>query len=61
METKNIVEKELRPVSGMLALLLIILGIAASTAAFVFGIIDMVNNGSGHPSGIFLFIAGMRG
>lgn len=61
METKIIAEKELRPVSGMLALLMIILGIAASTAAFVFGIIDMVSNGSGHPSGIFLFVAGMLG
>ncbi len=35
MEQSNIKEKELNPISGMLMLLLIILGLAASTALFV--------------------------
>lgn len=61
METKSITEKELRPVSGMLALLLIILGLVASTAAFVLGIIDMANMGGGHLPGILLFIGGILG
>lgn len=61
MEQTNIIEKELRPVNGLLALLLIILGFAASTAVFVFGIIDMVQTDSAHLPGILLFIAGILG
>ncbi len=38
METKTIVEKELHPMNGAVALLLLILGIAISTAAFVLGV-----------------------
>lgn len=61
MQQMNLTEKELHPVNGLLALLLIILGFAASTAMFVFGIIDMVNEGGGHLPGILLFIAGILG
>lgn len=61
MEQKTINERELRPMSGMLALLLIILGLVASTAAFIFGILDMVRVDSGHLPGILLFVCGMLG
>lgn len=61
MEQKNITERELRPMSGMLALLIIVLGLAGSTAAFVFGIMDMVRVDSGHLPGILLFVGGMLG
>lgn len=61
MEQKIITERELRPMNGLLALLLILLGFAASTAAFVFGIIDMVQVDSGHLPGILLFIGGILG
>lgn len=61
MKQTNIQEKELRPVSGLLALLLFILGYAVSTAAFVFGIIGMVDQGSDHLPGILLFVAGILG
>ena len=40
MQQTNIVEKELHPMSGLLALLLCVLGLAASTAAIVFGSIQ---------------------
>lgn len=61
MEQKTINERELRPMSGMLALLLIFLGLVASTAAFIFGILDMVRVDSGHLPGILLFVGGMLG
>lgn len=61
MDIKNITERELRPMNGLLALLLFILGFAASTAVFVFGIMDMVNMGDGHLPGILLFVAGVLG
>ncbi len=61
MKQNNITERELRPMNGLLALLLIILGFAAATTAFVFGIIDMVNMGDGHLPGILLFVAGILG
>lgn len=61
MQQMNLTEKELHPVNGLLALLLIILGFAASTAAFVFGVIDMVQRDPVPLSGILLFIAGILG
>jgi len=51
METKHITEKELRPMSGIAALLLILLGFAASTAAFAAGIVKMVGSGVEVPDG----------
>lgn len=61
MEIKNITERELRPMNGLLALLLFILGFAASTAIFVFGVMDLANVGEGHLPGILLFVAGILG
>ena len=42
MEREHIVEKELRPMNGAVALLLLLLGIAASTAVFIFGVVNLV-------------------
>jgi len=41
MNNKHVMEKELRPMNGMLALLLWILGEIVSTVAFVFGIVGI--------------------
>ncbi len=51
MEKTVIKEKELRPMSGVAALLLLILGLAASTAAFVLGIVKMVQSSVDVPDG----------
>ncbi len=73
MENKNIVEKELHPMGGGLALLLLLLGLAASIAAFVLGIVNLVRSDdfasdlfAAGPNpytvpGTVLFIAGMVG
>lgn len=61
MEQNSVTERELHPMNGLVALLLIILGFAASTAAFVFGIIGMVEEGSDYLPGILLFVAGILG
>ncbi len=61
MQPKNITERELHPMSGFLALLLFILGLLASTAAFIFGIIDMADMGSGHLPGVLSFVGGCLG
>ncbi len=60
--TKCVVEeKELRPASGVLALLLLILGELASTAAFVVGVILIASPGDISPLGIALFVLGIVG
>lgn len=61
MEQKNVVERELRPVNGLLALMLIILGFVASAAVFVFGIMDMVEDGPLFLSGVLLLVVGILG
>ncbi len=60
--TKCVVEeRELRPVGGVPALLLLILGELASTAAFVVGVIQMASPEDTGPLGIVLFILSMVG
>ena len=61
MNNKNFVEKELRPMNGILALLLWILGIIASTMAFVVGIIRMEEVSESDAFGILLLITGLVG
>lgn len=51
MERKSIVEKELHPKSGFSMLALLLLGIAASVAAFVFGIVKLVDSTVDVPIG----------
>ncbi len=52
MERKRIVEKELHPKSGFGMLALLLLGLAASMAAFVFGIVKVVSSTVDVPVGI---------
>jgi len=59
MESKYIVEKELKPRSGAAMLLLLILGIAASAAAFVLGVVGL-DTGLG-ALGVVLMIVGVLG
>ncbi len=59
MQQTNIVEKELHPVSGLLALLLWVLGLAASTAAFIFGTIQTA--GGAVALGVTLIVLGAVG
>lgn len=61
MEQKNIAERELHPMNGLLALLLIILGFALSTAAFIFGVVQMGSMGEFHLSGVLLLVTGILG
>lgn len=51
MDRKNIVEKELRPKSGFAMLAVLLLGVVASTALFVFGIVKMVSSTVDVPIG----------
>ena len=54
----DIKEKELRPISGGLMLLLLILGILAGTAVFVAGIVMSVSSGQDMP-GVLITLAGV--
>ena len=60
MDRKNIVEKELTPMNGALALLLIILGIAASIAVLVLGTVGL-SMGRGGAFAVLAFILGILG
>ncbi len=59
MQQTNIAEKELRPKSGLLALLLCILGMAVSTATFIFGTIQTA--GGAVALGVTLIVLGAVG
>jgi len=63
MENVNVTEKELRPISGGLALLGIFLGLLASTAAFVVGVRFVSSSyiGPRNTAGTVLIIAGFVG
>ncbi len=59
MNNKNILEKELHPMNGILALLLWIVGEVVSTVAFIFGIVGIEEGRN--AIGIPLFIVGILG
>jgi len=63
MENINVTEKELRPISGGLALLGIFLGLLASTAAFAVGVRFVSSSyiGPRNTAGTVLIIAGFVG
>ncbi len=59
MQEKNIAEKELHPMNGLLALLLWVLGLAASVAAIVFGAIQSADGAV--ALGVTLIVLGALG